>query len=102
MSSVKSTELYSPQNFIEELTGNVYVFRSDDDIEEIHKLLRETGVETDYAPLWDYPLDEIDIVVENNVPVVLVEAQRWDEETEQYIRELRWFEVPDGFGNRLT
>lgn len=97
MSVIKSTTVYSPQNFVEALTGLAYIFRSNDDVEEIHKLLRQNGVETDDSPLWDYPLGEIDEVVTNKVPVVLVEVMHWNDELMEFSRELRWFEVPEGF-----
>jgi hypothetical protein len=45
--------------------------------------------------LWDYPLTEIDHIVENNLNVVLVDCSYY--EGDNYINEYRWFEVPEDF-----
>lgn len=90
---VATNRLYSPSEFVEVLTGKYYIFRSDDDIEEIHAILWQNGIESDESPLWDYPLNEIDHIVENNIPVVLVNAMRENEEG-KLEHELRWFEIP--------
>lgn len=97
MKCVKSTELYSPQAFVEALTGKCYCFNQDNTVEEIHRLLKINGVENDTdKTLWDYSLDEIDEIVENNVPVVLVDTTYINEDCEM-VYEYRWFEVPESF-----
>lgn len=89
---VKSTILYSPQNFVEAVTGYCYIFRSDNVAEQIAKFLKQNG----YSDLFDYPLDEIDHIVENNINVVLVDVSCFDKHGIWH-HEIRWFEVPENF-----
>ena len=95
MKCVQDCEIYSPQNFVEKLTGYCYGFDQDDTVAEIHNLLKKHGVETDDSPLFDYPLDEIEEIIANEVPVVLVDTTYINENYEM-IHEYRWFEVPEG------
>jgi hypothetical protein len=44
--------------------------------------------------LWDYPLDEIDHIVENELNVVLVDTSYVDDDTCELVNEYRWFEIP--------
>lgn len=96
MKCVKSKQLYSPQVFVEKLTGVCYGFDKDSTAAEIHDLLRYNGVEDDEHPLFDYPLDEIDEILTNKVPVVLVDTTYIDDEC-NLVYEYRWFEVPENF-----
>lgn len=100
MSCVKSTGIYSPQAFVEMLTGNCYRFDKDDTTAEIHYLLRINGVEVSDRPLFDYPLDEIEEIVENEVPVVLVDTTYINDSCDM-VHEYRWFEVPEDFDEIL-
>ena len=93
---VKSKQVYSPQKFVDAVTGHCYYMMQDDTVTEIHNLLRKHGIETDYHPLRDYPLDEITHIVENNIPVVLVDVSGFNA-NEDWVTEYRWFEVPAGF-----
>ena len=90
---VKSEKIYSPQNYIEALTGNYYLTDGDDDIEWIHDILENY----EFNPLWDYPLSEIDHIVENKLNVVLVDCMVFNSETGEFEHEYRWFEVPEDF-----
>lgn len=90
---VATNKLYSPSEFVEVLTGKYYIFDGDCDFDIIHELLRENGIESDENPLWDYPLNEIDHIVANNIPVVLVNGMAEDENGD-FKHELRWFEIP--------
>ena len=88
---VKSNGVYSPQSYIGAVTGNYYSLRYDEHpADEIQHLLGMNDCE-----LWDYPLTEIDHIVENNLNVVLVDCSYYEGDT--YIVELRWFEVPEDF-----
>lgn len=89
---VKSGEVYSPQNYLEALTGECYIINGENDIDDIQEILAENGYE-----LWDYPLSEIDHIVENEVDVVLVDCMVVNPETDQFEHEYRWFEVPEDF-----
>ena len=88
---VKSEQIYAPQNYVGAVTGNYYVLRHHSHpIEEIQYCLAINGYE-----LWDYPLTEIDHIVENNLNVVLVDCSHY--EGDAFINEYRWFEVPEDF-----
>lgn len=92
---VLSKRLWTPQTFLERITDKCYIINGDNDIEFIHDVLIGEGFEDDDLPIWDYPLDEIDEIVENDVDVVLVECCYFDDD-DKLQREYRWFEVPDG------
>ena len=93
---VVTNKLYSPQEFVEVLTGKYYTwtFDKDSDIEVIHDLLYHNGIETEEYTLWDYPLKDIAHIVEGDIDVVLVDFAVWSEETRRFEHELRWFEIP--------
>ena len=85
---VKSNELFSVQNYLMKVTGKCYIVNGDNDIAFIDKILKENELE-----LWNYPLEEIDHIVENDLNVVLVQCCFFDE-NDILQSELRWFEVP--------
>lgn len=88
---VKSDQIYSPQNYVGEITGTYYFFKNKEHpADEIQYLLQMNEYE-----LWDYPLTEIDHIVENSLDVVLVDCSHY--EGDMYINEYRWFEVPEDF-----
>ena len=87
---VKSEKIYSPQNYLESVTGNCYIINGDDDVGLIERILYENGFE-----LWSYPLSEINHIVENELDVVLVDCMVYNEDTSGYDHEYRWFEVTE-------
>ena len=88
---VKSNNIYAPQNYVAAVTGTYYFFKNKmHPAEEIGILLAMNDCE-----LWDYPLTEIDHIVENNLNVVLVDCSHYDSDV--YVNEYRWFEVPEDF-----
>lgn len=90
---VKSEGIYSPQNYVSAVTGVCYILKHGKyPCEEIKEIL---GYYHDYENLWDYPLTEIEHIVENEIPVVLVDVSHY--EGDNYITEYRWFEVPEDF-----
>ena len=90
---VATNKLYSPSKFVEVLTGKYYIFNSTNDIADIHIYLYENRIESEEQQLWDYPLNDIEHIVENNIPVVLVKVMVENEDGELK-SELRWFEIP--------
>lgn len=89
---VKSEHVYAPQSYVGAVTGNYYFFKYKmEPTDEIQYLLTLNEYE-----LWDYPLTEIDHIVENNINVVLVDVSHYNEKDE-FITEFRWFEVPEDF-----
>ena len=93
---VKSEKIYSPQRYLVAVTDKCYIINGEDDIATIHEILAENGIE-----MWDYPLSEIDHIVENKLNVVLVECLVMNEETDSFENEYRWFEVPENFKEEL-
>lgn len=91
---VKSNKIYSPQNYLEAVTGKCYIISGYNDVDFIQEVLVQNGY-TD--TLWDYPLSEIDHIAENKLNVVLVDCLVVDPDTNAFEHEYRWFEVPDGF-----
>lgn len=89
---VKSEQIYSPQNYLEGITGQCYIISGDDDINFIQNVFKVEGYE-----LWDYPLSEIDHIVENNLNVVLVECMVYNKEIKEFEYIYRWFEVTPDF-----
>lgn len=89
---VKSEKLYSPQSYLEAVTGDCYVVSGANDIETIQCVLDDHGFN-----LWDYPMSEIDHIVENKLNVVLVACIVVNEETDEFEHIYRWFEVPEDF-----
>lgn len=96
MPYVIDNKLYSPAEYLLSATG--YKFKNNtklSDVEFIHQVLEVRGIESDNSPVWDYPVNEIDHIIENDLQVVLVECQH--KEGFKKKKELRWFEVPEGF-----
>ena len=89
MSVIKSKDIYSPQNYCVDFLDVCPIFNGEKD--ELRAYLDLTG----YDNLWDYPFDEIEHIVENEIPVVLVDTTYIDDKCEM-IHEHRWFEVPEG------
>lgn len=92
---VKSKGIYSPQNFVDALTGKCYIFDCDNTAKEIHDLLRQNKVETKKKPLFDFQLDEIEHIVKYGINVVLVDVSGF--KGDEWVQEYRWFEVPEDF-----
>ena len=90
---VVTNKLYSPQEFVEILTGKYYIFNGINDIDDIHTYLYVEGIETEEQQLWDYALDEIDHVIEHDLPIVLVKVLVEDDDGNLQ-SEVRWFEIP--------
>ena len=84
---VKSEKVYSVQSFCDEFFGFCPIINGDRG--ELRKLLDDYG----YEGTWDFPLSEIDHIVENNLDVVLVDCTYIDDMCEQ-VAEYRWFEIP--------
>lgn len=90
---VKSEHIYSPQTYLEAITGKCYFMRHNEyPVDFIQSVLVSEGHTDD---LWDYPLTEIDHIVENNLNVVLVDCSHYEDG--EFVNEYRWFEVPEDF-----
>lgn len=92
---VKFDGVYSPQAYLESVTGKCYIINTDTIsglIDEIQRRLCDNG----HKLLWDFPLTEIDEIAANDLDVVLVELTG-DNESGKWTTVYRWFEVPDEF-----
>lgn len=87
--SVKSKKLYSTQSFCNDFLGFCPFVEKEKD--ELRDILDDRG----YDNLWDYPLDEIDHIVENELNVVLVDTSYVDDKTFEIVEEYRWVEIPE-------
>jgi hypothetical protein len=94
---VVSEKLYTPQQFVEVVTGHCCIFNGDDDVGRISAILEENG----YGYLWDYTMSDIDHIVEQGHQVVLVDCMVWSEGKGQYEHEYRWWQVPDNALNKF-
>lgn len=92
---VKTEQIYSPQNYLELITGKCYIVDGDNDIEFIEKILKEHG----YCRLRNYSMSEIECISSKDIGVVLVDCMVYNEESQSMISAAfehvyRWFEVP--------
>ncbi|MEE1301182.1 MAG: hypothetical protein UHD64_00240 [Bacteroidales bacterium] len=85
---VKSEKIYSPQNYLELVTGNCYIIKGCNDIETIECVLEDLG----YS-LRSYPLSEISHIVEEELNVVLVDCMVCNDDKDEFEHVYRWFEV---------
>ena len=92
---VKSEKIYSPQGYLEAVTGKCYIVNGCNDIETIQCVLNEHELD-----LWDYPMSEIDHIVENQLNVVLVDCMVENNATDEFDHIFRWFEVPEDFSEK--
>lgn len=91
---VKSEKIYSPQNYLERVTGSCFLINGDNDVELIREILADNGYANE---LGDYPLSQIEHIVKSNLDVVLVDCLVINPKTDEFEHEYRWFEVPQNF-----
>lgn len=84
---VRSEQIYSIQSFCDEFLDFCPVVKGDKG--ELRDLLDDNGFEG----LWDFPLSEIEHIVDNELEVVLVDCSYINDDCEQ-VSEYRWVEVP--------
>lgn len=83
---VTSKEMYTTQKYCEKFLGFCPIVSGVQN--ELRHILDSKGLNN----LWDYPLDEIDEIVKNNINVVLVDTTYIGDNAEM-VHEYRWFEV---------
>ena len=93
---VISNKLWMPQEYLGKITDNYVTPQGRTIIEGIQKQLEKYG----YDNLWDYPLSEIDHILENELTVVLVDCSYYEQG--EYISQCRWFEVPETCITKFT
>ena len=83
----QSEKIYTTQSFCMEFLDFCPTTKGTEN--ELRDILDERGED-----LWDYPLSEIDHIVQNELRVVLVDTTYVNDNGE-LIPEYRWFEVPE-------
>ncbi len=84
---VRSNKLFSIQGYCDKYLGFCPTIKGKEN--ELRNILDHSG----RFDVWDYPLVEIDHIVENHLDVVLVDCTYIDDKGEQ-VSEYRWFEIP--------
>lgn len=84
---IVSNELFSPQAYLEEVTGECYILQGDDDMLGIKEVLTLHGNHNKRI----YKLKEVDKLTDGNF--VLVEIGCYDEMENKWFTELRWCEI---------
>lgn len=89
---IKSNGIYSPQRYLEAVTGNCYILSNEIPVlTEIENFLRIGDFDT-----HNYSLKETAKALQKGKPIVLVDCTDIDENSKM-IPEYRWFCVPDNF-----
>lgn len=82
---VKCKNVFSAQNYLELITGKCYLLDCHtDDMHQIKEILKANNI----TDIRNYPLNEIEEVIKNGKPVVLVELLSVNNG-----KEYRWFEI---------
>ena len=90
--TVLSEEIYSPQDFVEILTGKYYIFNIEKSIlEQIYHFFAINDIT--YLDLKHYPLTEINHIVKNNLDVVLVDVSDFNTNKDKWEEKYYWFEI---------
>lgn len=84
---IYSDKLYSTQEYCDKFFGVCLALKKCED--ELRNFLDDNGC----FDLWDYPLSEVDEILEHETSVVLVDTSYINDKSET-IQELRWFEIP--------
>lgn len=89
---VVADRVYTPQMFIEALTGKSEFFYGKDPLSQIHHFLKREGFEKEEQEMRTYPIDEIEHLICEDHNVVLVDVSGFylDRGWEQ---RFRWFEI---------
>ena len=73
--NVKSNMIYSPQNYLEALTGNCYIIHGGEPVlKQVCRILKENNL-----PAKSYPLKETVRAVRVRYPIVLVDCSEFTE-----------------------
>lgn len=83
---IVSNELFSPQAYLEEVTGECYIVDGEDDYLTILSTLKQNNKNKHI-----YRLKEIDKIIEGEF--VLVECMGYDQIEDNWYKELLWCEI---------
>lgn len=89
---IRSDKMYNFQSYLELVTGKVYTRGGRlNDYDIIEQALKEEGLQDE---LWNYPLTEINHIIESEYDVVLVEINVWNKDTDNLETDYRFYQVP--------
>ncbi len=91
MKIVRYEGAFSPQNYVEAVTGQCYLLQADNIAEMIMEIQHYLNINGYY--LQSYPLSALQQVLESKLDVVLVELAGEDSRGE-WDTVYRWFEAP--------
>lgn len=89
---VVTNKVYTPEMFVEALTGKCEIFDGKDPITQIHAFLKAEGIEVEGQEFWDYPINEIEHILSEKMNVVLVDVSGFYLE-DKWEKLFRWFEI---------
>ena len=89
---IKSGCIYSPQNYLEAVTGKCYILSGSKQVlKQISGILKANG-----QPTVSYPLKKTEKALKRGLPVVLVDCSDFTDDWRLF-QEYRWFRVPANF-----
>ena len=89
---IKSGCIYSPQNYLEAVTGKCYILSGSKPVlKQISGILKANG-----QPTVSYPLKKTEKALKRSFPVVLVDCSDFTDDWRLF-QEYRWFRVPANF-----
>ena len=101
--NVKSNIIYSPQNYLEALTGKCYIIHGREPVlKQVCRILKENNLPAKSYPLKDtvravrFKLQETEKALSRKGNYVLVSCCDVSKDLVPY-EEYRWFRVPDNF-----
>lgn len=88
--NVKSNMIYSPQNYLEAVTGNCYIIHGREPVlKQMCRILKEKNL-----PAKSYPLKETARAVRAGYQIVLVDCSEFTEDM-RLVPKYCWFRAPD-------
>ena len=94
---IKSGCIYSPQNYLEAVTGKCYIFSGREPVlKQISRMLKENN-----RSAVSYPLRKTEKALKCGFPVVLVDCSDFTDDM-RLLQEYRWFRVPTNFNEEVA
>ena len=96
--SVVANQIYSPQNYLEIVTGKCFFFHLSESIEvQVNRIL----CDEDLGSVRSYALSDLSSLVEDGTNVVLVDMSDFNDATSAWESNLMWYEIPERCRHRL-
>lgn len=96
---IVSSNLYSPQSYLDIVTDKCYTFRLGSSVKsQVESILRQNELEN----LRSYPMQDIRPIVMENVNVVLVDMSDYNTKKSEWENVYMWYEVPTDCIHKLS